>query len=46
VYAKLEDTIRWFKDIIEGKVDHIWEDFFLYKATIDDVIAAYEKAEK
>ncbi|MCT4617691.1 MAG: F0F1 ATP synthase subunit beta [Candidatus Gracilibacteria bacterium] len=46
VYAKLEDTIRGFKDIIDGKVDHIGEDFFLYKATIDDVIAAYEKAEK
>ncbi|MDD2693478.1 MAG: F0F1 ATP synthase subunit beta [Candidatus Gracilibacteria bacterium] len=43
VYAKLDDTIRGFKMIIEGDVDHIAERFFMYKGTIDDVKAAFEK---
>jgi len=43
VYAKLEDTISGFKKIINGEVDHIPENYFLYKAWIDDVIEAYEK---
>ena len=42
VYAKLSDTVRGFKMIMNGEVDHIPERFFLYKAGIDDVIAAYE----
>lgn len=43
VYAKLSDTVRGFKMIMNGEVDHIPERFFLYKGTIDDVIAAFEK---
>lgn len=43
VYAKLDDTVRGFKMIIEGEVDHIGERFFMYKGTIDDVKAAFEK---
>lgn len=43
VYAKLADTIRGFKMIIEGDMDHIGERFFLYKGSIDEVIAAYDK---
>jgi len=43
VYAKLEDTISGFRKIINGEVDHIPENYFLYKAWIDDVIEAYEK---
>lgn len=46
VYAKLSDTVRGFKMIIEGEVDHIPERHFLYKGTIDDVIASYEKDSK
>lgn len=46
VYAKLSDTIRGFKMIINGDVDHIGERHFLYKWTIDDVIASYEKDSK
>lgn len=41
VYAKLSDTIRGFKMIVDGEVDNIPERFFLYKGTIDDVIAAF-----
>ena len=46
VYAKLSDTVRGFKMIMNGEVDHIPERFFLYKAGIDDVIAAYEAEQK
>ncbi len=43
VYAKLSDTIRGFKMILDGEVDHIGERHFLYKGTIDDVIASHAK---
>ncbi len=46
VYAKLEDTISGFKKIIDWEVDYIPENFFLYKAWIKDVIAAYEAKQK
>jgi F-type H+-transporting ATPase subunit beta len=43
VYAKLSDTVRSFAAIISGEADYIPERFFMYKGTIDDVIAAFEK---
>ena len=43
VYAKLSDTIRSFGSILKGEVDHIGEKHFMYKATIEDVIASFEK---
>lgn len=43
VYAKRDDTVRGFKMIIEGEVDHIPERFFMYKGSIDDVKAAFDK---
>ncbi len=46
VYAKLEDTVTWFKQIIEWELDHIPENFFMYKAGIKDVLEAYEKSKK
>jgi F-type H+/Na+-transporting ATPase subunit beta len=46
VYAKLSDTVSGFKKIIDGEVDYIPENHFLYKASIADVIAAYEKENK
>ena len=44
-YVKVEDTVRSFKDILEGKCDHIPEQCFVYKGSIDDVYAEYEKME-
>lgn len=38
-FVSVEDTIRSFKAILDGEVDHIPESKFLFKATIDDVIA-------
>ena len=37
-YVKLEDTIRDFKGIIDGKYDDIPESAFLYCGTIEDAI--------
>ena len=42
VYAKLEDTVKGFKQIIEGDVDHIGERFFMYKGSIEDVKTAFD----
>ena len=44
VYVKLEDTVRSFADIIDGKCDDIPEQMFRYKGSIDDVYEAYEKS--
>ena len=45
-YVPLKDTIRSFKEIIEGKHDHIPESFFLFKGSIDDVVSAYNAAKE
>ena len=45
-YVPLKDTIRSFKEIIEGKHDHIPESFFLFKGSIDDVVRAYNAAKR
>jgi F-type H+/Na+-transporting ATPase subunit beta len=37
-YVKIEDTVRSFKEIIEGKHDDIPERAFLLKGTIDQVV--------
>jgi F-type H+/Na+-transporting ATPase subunit beta len=42
-YVPLKETIRGFKEILDGKYDHIREDFFYMKGTIDDVVESYEK---
>ena len=46
VYAKATDTVSGFRKIIDGELDHIGENYFMYKAGTDDVIAAYEKDNK
>jgi len=38
VYVSVEDTVRSFKEIIDGKHDDIPERAFLLKGTIDDVV--------
>ena len=42
-YVPLQETIRSFREIIEGKHDHIPESFFLFKGSIDEVVEAYSK---
>jgi F-type H+/Na+-transporting ATPase subunit beta len=42
-YVPLKETIRGFGEILDGKYDHIREDFFYMKGSIDEVVASYEK---
>lgn len=37
-YVPLKETIRGFKEIIEGKHDDLPESAFLFAGTIDDVL--------
>ena len=46
VYCKLSDTITGFRKIIDWELDDVPEKFFMYKNTIEDVIAAHEAAKK
>ena len=46
IYVKMEDTIRSFAEILDGKCDHIPEQCFVYKGAIEDVYAAYDKMTK
>ncbi len=42
-YVKLEDTLRSFREILDGKYDHLPEQYFVYVGSVDDVVAAAEK---
>ena len=46
VYVPLADTIRGFKMIISGELDHIPENMFLYKGSIDEVLKKYEESKQ
>ncbi len=46
VYTKLEDTVSGFRKIIDWELDHIPENYFMYKAGIADVVKSYEEANK
>ncbi|PIQ63521.1 MAG: F0F1 ATP synthase subunit beta [Bacteroidetes bacterium CG12_big_fil_rev_8_21_14_0_65_60_17] len=43
VYVKLEDTIRGFRMILDGELDHLPEQAFAYKGAIEEVIEAGKK---
>ena len=45
-YVKLADTIRGFKEIVEGKHDDIPEQAFYMQGTIDDVLERAEQMRK
>jgi F-type H+-transporting ATPase subunit beta len=42
-YVKLEDTIASFKEVLEGKLDHVPEQAFFYCGGIDEVKSNAEK---
>ena len=44
-YVSLKDTIRSFKEIIEGKHDEIPESYFLFAGSIDEVVAKFKGGE-
>ncbi|MBQ7767874.1 MAG: F0F1 ATP synthase subunit beta [Oscillospiraceae bacterium] len=45
-YVPLKETVRGFKEIIEGKHDAIPESCFLFAGSIDDVVAKHKTEEK
>jgi F-type H+-transporting ATPase subunit beta len=45
-YVKLEDTIRSFKEIVEGKHDDLPEQAFYMQGTIEDVLEAAERMKR
>ncbi len=45
-YVKLEESIKGFKEILEGKHDHLPEQAFMLAGTIEDVVSAADKLEK
>lgn len=42
-YVPVADTVRSFKQILDGKVDNIGETYFRYRGTIEEVIEAAAK---
>lgn len=44
-YVPVEETVRGFKEIIEGVHDEIPEGYFLNVGTIDEVVEKYKKAQ-
>ncbi len=44
-YVKIPETVRGFRMILDGEVDHIPEGHFRMKGTIDEVLAEYEQTE-
>jgi F-type H+-transporting ATPase subunit beta len=45
-YVPLKDTVRGFKEILDGKYDNIREDYFYMKGGIDEVVQSYEADQK
>ena len=45
-YVPLKETVRGFREIIDGKHDEIPESFFLFAGTIDDVVAKFQGGEQ
>lgn len=44
-YVPLKETIRGFREIIEGRHDEIPESYFLFAGSIDDVVAKFRDGE-
>jgi F-type H+-transporting ATPase subunit beta len=42
-YVKIEDTVRGFRMILDGELDHLPERAFLLRGTIEEVIEAGER---
>jgi F-type H+-transporting ATPase subunit beta len=45
-FVKIEDTVRSFREILEGKHDEVPEQCFYMKGTIEDVLAAAEQLKR
>jgi F-type H+-transporting ATPase subunit beta len=45
-YVKIEDTVKGFKEILEGKHDDLPESAFLYAGSIEEVVERAKKSSK
>ena len=45
-YVPVKETVQGFKEILEGKYDHIREDYFYMKGNIEEVVQTYENDQK
>lgn len=45
-YVKIKDTVRGFRTILDGEVDHIPEQMFYMAGPIEDVFQRYQQSEK
>jgi len=45
-YVKVADTVRSFKEVVEGKHDEIPEQAFYLQGSIDDVLEEWERIKK
>ncbi|MGB3911943.1 MAG: F0F1 ATP synthase subunit beta, partial [Thermacetogeniaceae bacterium] len=45
VYVPVKETVRGFKEILEGRHDDISEQCFIYASTIDEVVARAREME-
>jgi F-type H+/Na+-transporting ATPase subunit beta len=45
-YVKVKDTVRGFRMILDGEVDHIPEQMFYMAGTMDEVMQRYDDAQK
>src|SRR6266700_126229 len=41
-YVPVKETVQGFKEVLEGKYDHIGESYFYLKGNIDEVVRDYE----
>jgi F-type H+/Na+-transporting ATPase subunit beta len=45
-YVKIKDTVRGFRMILDGELDHIPEQLFYMSGPVEDVLQRYEQAER
>ena len=45
-YLPLKETVRGFKEILDGKHDEIPEQMFLFAGGIDEVVEKYQNSKK
>jgi F-type H+/Na+-transporting ATPase subunit beta len=45
-YVPVKETVQGFKEILEGKYDHIREDYFYMKGNIEEVVTTFEDDQK
>jgi len=45
-YVPVKETVQGFKEILDGKYDHIGESHFYLKGNIEEVVQSYEKEQQ